>query len=292
MTLKEFISQVGQESCELATVNVLINGEQKEIIPAFTKFSINRRDFSRSTTFENIDSSKVLPTIFAFAKPTAFQNENVVLYDYYGTKIPQEFYEHVLVYLDKADNINLFGVLNEPLRAEIISCDSVSEAYSYVATSLFLSQCPTKYEWLGLAQGTTKDNVLMQILEFANEHKMNGTVAQAYFGLSYKVSSLQKAAVTMIAPHEDVEYRTKEEALELFNTAEKTFGTRHAVQTRYAKALNASIHIYSLDEVLEALKHLDESDVDSIKTAKSDMKSQTLQSRLAEKITVIRNYSK
>ncbi|MEI3422556.1 MAG: hypothetical protein V8R91_16745 [Butyricimonas faecihominis] len=43
-----------------------------------------------------------------------------------------------MVYLDKADNMNLFNVLNEPLPSVIIPCESVAEAYQKVATTAYL----------------------------------------------------------------------------------------------------------------------------------------------------------
>lgn len=34
-----------------------------------------------------------------------------------------------MVYLDKADNVNLLGLTDEPLQAELVECDSVADAY-------------------------------------------------------------------------------------------------------------------------------------------------------------------
>lgn len=290
MNKKEFRYPNGEhEDCLLAIVNVIINGEEKEIIPAFTKFSINRKDFSRNTIFEHVDKSKILPTVFSFTKPKAFQEENVPLFDYFGTEIPVECYEHTLVYLDKADNINLFGVLEEPLNSTLIKCESVQEAYNYVATSFFLSHCPTKNEWIGVVLGATQDNILKDILEFANEHKMNGTTAQAYFGLSYKVKALQKAAITKVSPHDDSNYRSKEEASILYEAVKGKFGAKCAGQTRYIKALNTSINHDSFEEVVEAIKQINDSDKELIIHSSSEEKCQVIQKAITERITLRKN---
>lgn len=49
-----------------------------------------------------------------------------------------------MVYLDKADNVNLLGLTDEPLQAELVECDSVADAYHRVATTAYLSQCPSR----------------------------------------------------------------------------------------------------------------------------------------------------
>lgn len=88
MNQKSFHNNDGA-SIELATVIVLINGEQKDVIPAFTKFSIKRRDLSKSKILENLDKNKILPTIFAFTSTKPFRDENVTLFDYWSRDTPR-----------------------------------------------------------------------------------------------------------------------------------------------------------------------------------------------------------
>lgn len=283
MNQKSFHNNDGA-SIELATVIVLINGEQKDVIPAFTKFSIKRRDLSKSKILENLDKNKILPTIFAFTSTKPFRDENVTLFDYNGVEIPQELDGDVLVSLDKPDTINLLGLLDTPLTSAMVECKTVADAYSYVATTSAIAQLPTKDEWIGLVAATTKENVLSQVLQFAKEKKMNGTAAQAYFGLSYRTASLQKAAITMVTPFEDGEFRSLEEALKLFQATEQAFGARCAVQTRYVKALNTSIRLYSLDEVVKALSAIDEDTKQKIITAPCEEKRQFIQDFITKQI--------
>lgn len=47
ITNRNFAINNGEQNVVLATVDVLINDEPKEIIPAFTKFSIKRKDLSK-----------------------------------------------------------------------------------------------------------------------------------------------------------------------------------------------------------------------------------------------------
>lgn len=276
-------------SVKLATVIVLINGKQKEVISAFTKFSIKRKDLSKSKILENIDKGKILPAIFAFTSTKPFRDENVALFDYNGVEIPQELDKDVLVSLDKPDTINLLGLLDAPLTSAMVECYSIAEAYSYVATSFAIAQLPTKDEWIGLGAVTTKENVLCQILQFARDNKMNGTTAQAYFGLSYRIASLKKAAMMMESPLEGAKFRSVDEATKLFQAIEKAFGARCAVLTQYVKALNVSINRYSLDEVVEVLNNLDKISKQSILDARNHERSLLIQAVLSEKIVLRRN---
>lgn len=254
------------------------------VIPAFTKFSIKRRDLSKSKILENLDKNKILPTIFAFTSTKPFRDENVTLFDYNGVEIPQELDGDVLVSLDKPDTINLLDLLDTPLTSAMVECKTVADAYSYVATTSAIAQLPTKDEWIGLVAATTKENVLSQVLQFAKERKMNGTAAQAYFGLSYRTASLQKAAITMVTPFEDGEFRSLEEALKLFLATEQAFGARCAVQTRYVKALDTSIKLYSLDEVIKALSAIDEETKQKIITAPCEERRQFIQDFVTKQI--------
>lgn len=288
MNKKSFYKNDGT-SVELATVIVLINGEQKEVISAFTKFSIKRKDLSKSKILENLDKGKILPAVFAFTSTKSFRDEEVTLFDYNGEEIPQELDEQVLVYLDDPKTINLFELLEEPLQSVLVECKSVAEAYSYVATTCAIAQLPTKDEWIGISAATTKEKVLSQILQFAKERRMNGTAAQAYFGLSCRIVSLQKAAITRVTPFEDIEFRSLEEATRLFQATEKAFGAKCAVQTRYIKALNTSIKINTLNEVIEALNAIDEVTKQTIIGARCEEKSQYIQDFITKQIGMHRN---
>lgn len=272
---KDFAINGGNESIALAVRNVLINGEVKEAIPAFTMFSIRRRNLSK--TMESVDVTKVLPTVFGFTSPSIFRAEYVKLFDFYGNEIPTELDERVLVYLDKSDNLNLFEITTEPLNAVVVECESVADAYNRVSTSFALAQIPQKDEWVGLCEVTTKENVLSQIREFANKHKMNGTVAQAYFGLRYTISALQKAALTKATPLEDnTSCRTMAEATQLYDAVKLALGAKAAGQTRYVKALNTSVKLHSFKQVLDALGALRPAECKAIKDAPSESKGETL----------------
>ena len=275
MENKMYAINGGNGSIALAVVNVSINGEVKEVIPAFTKYSIRRRNLSK--TMESVDMAKALPTVFGFTSPSIFRAENEQLLDFYGNEIPAELDEHVLVYLDKADNLNLFEYLTGPLPSQFMECENVADAYNRVSTSFALAQLPQKDEWVGLCEVTTKENVLSQIREFANKHKMNGTVAQAYFGLRYTISVLQKSALTMTTPIEDnTSCRSLEEATQLYDAVKLALGAKAAGQTRYVKALNTSVNLYSLKQVLDALGALRPAECKAILDAPSESKGETL----------------
>ena len=113
---------------------------------------------------------------------------------------------------------------------------------------------------------------------------MNGTAAQAYFGLSYRIASLQKSAVTMAISFEGIAFRSLEEATRLFQATEQAFGARCAVQTRYVKALNTSIKLYTLDKVVMALSAIDEETKQKIITVPCEEKRQFIQDFVTKQI--------
>ncbi|UYU81576.1 hypothetical protein KQP77_00030, partial [Bacteroides thetaiotaomicron] len=178
---------------------ILINGEELEIIPAFTDYSLKHKNFEKDKVFKAIDKSKLLPTVFCFCDAKPFYAENVPLYDYVGNKIKNlpDNAPAVMVYLDKADNVNLLGLTDEPLQAELVECDSVSDAYRRVATTAYLSQCPSKDEWIGYAGIVTGDELFLNIRKFGIMYSMSGTAVQGYFGISTTVSLLQSKALAM-----------------------------------------------------------------------------------------------
>ena len=180
----------------LAVATVSIKGEEQDIIPAFTDYSIKQKDFSKDKVFTAMDKSKILPTIFCLTDAEVFIKENVKLFDYHGREIDElpEGAPRILVYLDKPDNINLWS-LDIPIKAEIVECDSVADAYQRVATTAYLSQCPSKDDWIGFAGIVSKDKLLLQIKKFSNSFGMNGTAAQGYFGLDTTTSLMQSKAI-------------------------------------------------------------------------------------------------
>ena len=54
---------------------ILINGEELEIIPAFTDYSLKHKNFEKDKVFKAIDKSKLLPTVFCFCDETILRRE-------------------------------------------------------------------------------------------------------------------------------------------------------------------------------------------------------------------------
>lgn len=271
------------ESVSLSVINTTINGEEKEIIPAFTKFSIRRRNLSK--TMESVDKTKILPTVFAFAKADIFRKEKIQLFDFKGNEIPEEVdvNGNVLVYLDKADNLNLFEHLDDAIPAEVVECEDAQDAYNRVSTSFALSQIPQKNEWLGLCEATSSDKALSDVREFVNDHKVNGTVAQAYFGLRFTVSELKKAALSKMSPLRDEDtIRSKNDAERLYTAVSESLTVRAANQTRIARAINSITQKYSVNVVVDALRDMNITERKEILEAPCDGRGDKLLAYVAE----------
>lgn len=67
------INTVGGKTVELLHFPVTINGEQREVIPAFTKFSIKRKDYAKDKLLAAIDANRVLPSPLCVYKHKAIQ---------------------------------------------------------------------------------------------------------------------------------------------------------------------------------------------------------------------------
>lgn len=272
----------------LATVDIKINGKIKSIVPVRTKFSMNPIVSKVEGIAAAISDEDILPSTICFTKPDAFIKEGIELIQLTGEALPKDLPSdapEVLVYLDKADNVQLLGVRDLTVHnSVIIDCIGVADAYDKVAKTAYLSQVPTKNEWLGLA--ATKDNTLNTILDFANKHGMAGTATQGYFGLDMKVSLLQSQAIVKTKAIEL--QRTEEQATTLLDAVVTAFGARNARQTRYVKAINWCINEYGFDLTISALRNVSLTEKIHIDSMGCDKKISCLQGLLIEHIAQLK----
>lgn len=266
------------------TVDIKLNGETKTIVPVRTVFSLTPASTKINGVAIAIKDEDILPSTICFAKPDVFIAEGVELIQLNGDVLPADLPSdapEVLVYLDKADNVQLLGSRDLTAHtAVVIDCTSVADAYDKVAKTAYLSQVPNKNEWLGLA--ATKDDALKVIHDFANRHGMSGTATQGYFGLDMNISLLQNQA---IAESRHIELkRTAEQTSALLDAAVTAFGAKGAKQTRYIKALNWSINEYGFDLTLQAIQNVDLKEKLYIDKATCDNKINCLQGVIMEHI--------
>lgn len=273
-----------------SVTKIRINDEEQEIIPAFTDYSIKRKNFEKDKNYESLDKSKLLPTVLCFCNTEPFNKENVPLYDYDGRKIENlpNNAPTVMVYLDKADNVNLFNLINEPLPAEIVECDSVSDVYLRVVTTAYLSQCPSKDEWIGFAGIVTGERILLDIRKFGIIYSMPGTAVQGYFGMSTTVALLQNKALVASSSPFTGEYRTYQQAEQLMKATVQAFGTKAAKQTRYVKAINYCILQYDFETVCNVLNSIEAIEKLKIEAVKCEDKISCIQQLIIERVVMMR----
>ena len=269
---------------------IKLNGKEQEIIPAFTDYSIKRKDFEKDKVCEFIDKSKFLPTVVCFTEAKPFYAENVPLYDYDGRKIEAlpDNAPAVMVYLDKADNVNLLGLTDEPLQAELVECDSVADAYRRVATTAYFSQCPSKDEWIGYAGIVTGDELLLNIRSFGEKYSMSGTAVQGYFGISTTVSLLQSKALAASSSPYNGKHRSYEEAERLMKATVQAFGVKAAKQTRYIKAINYCISQYDFETVCKVLDDISATEKLQVEAAKCEDRISCIQQLIMEHVVAMR----
>lgn len=273
----------------LCTIDIKLTGEIKTIVPVRTMFSLTPASTNVKGVAVAIKDEDILPSTICFAKPYIFLAEGVELIQLNGDVLPADLPSdapEVLVYLDKADNVQLLGSRDLTAHtAVVVDCTSVADAYDRVAKTAYLSQVPTKNEWLGLA--ATKDDALKIIHDFANRHGMAGTTTQGYFGLDMKISLLQKQAIVQ-SKHIELK-RTTEQASALLEAAVTAFGAKGAKQTRYIKALNWSINEYGFDITLQAIQNVSLTEKLHIDQATCDNKINCLQGVIMEHILQLKN---
>ena len=87
-----------------AVITIMVNGETREVIPAFSDYSFKRKNFEKDKLFKSVDKTKILPTLFCFAESRIFIDEGILLHDYTGRELVdlQDIQIPVMVYLDKA----------------------------------------------------------------------------------------------------------------------------------------------------------------------------------------------
>ena len=178
---------------------------------------------------------------------------------------------------------------DEPLSAELVECDSVADAYHRVATTAYLSQCPSKDEWIGYAGIVTGDELLLNIRKFGIMYCMSGTAVQGYFGISTTVSLLQSKALAMSSSLFTGKYRSYQQAEQLMKATVQAFGVKAAKQTRYIKAINYCILQYSFDTVCEVLNNIGATEMLQIEAAKCEDKIGCIQQLIIERVAMMRN---
>jgi len=266
------------------TVDVMLNGVQQTIIPLKSEFSMTSQAKSKDEILTGISAEQILPTVLCFCNPNIFVNEGKPLFTLSGEIVPSELLQvgTPLVYLDKADNVQLLtnGEL-EPLPATIVNCENVSDAVAKMAASAYVSQVPTKNDWMGYAGAN--DITLAIIKAFADKYRVAGTVAQAYFGVKAEVKMLKNIAV--FGNQNITGARTEAQAIKLLEAVVQAFGVKCAGQTRYLKGVNYAIKTYGLDITIQALNNIGGAEKLQIAAASCEEKAACLQDLLTLQIS-------
>lgn len=266
------------------TIEIKLNGKQQKIIPVKTEFSMSSQAKAKDEILTGIKADMLLPTVMCFCKPEIFISANKPLFTLDGRQIPSDFNpkEKMLVYLDKADNVQLLTRSDaEPFISTIVNCKSVEDAIAKISASAYVSQIPTKNDWTGYAGA--KDMIAAAIKRFADKYHIQGTVAQAYFGVNVKGSVLQNIAI--FGTQQISGARTEEQATTLLEAVAQAFGAKCAGQTRYLKGVNFSINKYGFAIVVKALNNIGGKEKLQVAAASCEDKASCLQDLLTNQIT-------
>ena len=128
MKTKQFLLSDGRQFY-YQTIDVVLNGVQNTIIPLKSEFSMASQAKSKDEILTGISAEQILPTVLCFCDPNTFINEGKSLFTLNGDEVPSELLLEgtPLVYLDKADNVQLLTNSElEPLQATIVKCKIIN----------------------------------------------------------------------------------------------------------------------------------------------------------------------
>lgn len=266
------------------TINVLLDGRIQTIVPLRSKFSMDSQVRTKDEVLTGITSDMILPTVLSLCASDVFTNENSPLYTLSGTLVPEcvKFEGTPYVVLDKADNFQLLSMdILEQFDAKVIQCNSVQDAIVKMSSSAYVSQVPTKNDWIGYAG--VNDITLSNVKEFALKYKVQGTVALAYFGAEKAAKTLKATAIKgnpIIA-----NARSLEQATTLITAVAQAFGAKYAGQTRYLKGVNYIIRTYGFENTIRALNNIGGEEKLQIAAAACEDKANCLQNLLTLQIS-------
>ena len=234
-------------------VRAIIDGNETEIIPAYTDFSMERVKKQKMNLSEQADSTRMLDCIFHFAKPEVFHKEGFILRDANGLTVNKET-ENVFVFCDTADSYWRVDKDEILKNVQIHEFNTVQEYAQAIGNTMILSRGLNNIEKVGVAALATGNAAYMEVFKFARKHNVPMNTAQLYLDITMKPAETAIMTLGIIPEKEPVLGRSVEDAESLLEQAELTFGSN--AKKRYViRSINSIIHKgeYSLKNVKDAM---------------------------------------
>lgn len=267
------------------TVKAIINGEQKEIIPAFTDYNMEPPKKKSGTEWG--DPSKRLNVKYHFANPKMFWEEQdeekkLNLFDRNGIYIKPNT-ENVYVVCDTADTY--WRVFEDEVLedVEIHDFESVEEYAQAIGNTMLYSRSMNNVEKVGYAALATGDVAAKAVFEFAKKNEVPVSTAKLYLDIDYKPVVVKAMMLGKKPPVTLTLGRSQEEAQQLFDQMFLTFN-KGGAKSRYAiSAVNSLTKKgkYTLEEIMTCLSKIPSSELTLAQLAKCGDKKECIQDVLS-----------
>ena len=235
-------------------VRAMIDGQEIEFIPAFTRYSMEQPK-KKESLLKNTEAEKRMDVIFHFATPEIFWDEGITLFDRNGNVLPKGKL-NVLPVCDMGDTYwRLF--LDEVLtNVQVHEFESVAEYAQAIGNSMLLSRSLSNVEKVGYAALATGNDAYKAVFEFAKKNNVPMNTAQLYLDLQLKPVTTQLMLLGKEPKTIPTLGRTPEVAQALYEQNTLTF-SKGGANKRYAIRVENRIlknQKYSFDELMEALQ--------------------------------------
>ena len=243
------------------TWRAIINGEEHEIIIAFTDFNMELPK-KKQDLFQLVDKKNLLPIMYNLATPDAFWREGYILTDWEGNEIEDGTPNVYVLCPEPETNCRIF--FDEVLEdVSIHKFDSVQEWAKSVGTTNQLSLSFNKVKETGVGAIAVGDEAAKEIFAFAKKNKVNNTIAETYLDSRLNPQTVSKMMLGYKPKMELSLGRTPEEAQILYDQCRLTFGDGESKKRYVGRAVNSILkqEKYSFDLVMEALRTIPASDV-------------------------------
>ena len=157
---------MAEQEPQFRTVKARIKGEDKNIILACHKYSMETLKNSQMKQLELIDKSKMLDVIFHVAEPEIFYEAGVELKDYDNNVIPAGT-PNVYVPIETADTFYRFRIDNVLKAVKVHKFNNIQEFAETTGISNLFSRGLTSKEKIGVAALATDDEVCNAIYDMA-----------------------------------------------------------------------------------------------------------------------------
>jgi hypothetical protein len=267
------------------TVKAIINGELKEIIPAFTDYNMEQP--KQKATGEHGDPSKRLAVKFHFASPKLFWDEQdekkkINLFDRNG-KFIEPNTDNVYVVCDTADTY--WRVFEDEILedVEIHNFDSVEDYAQATTNTMLYSRCLNKVEEMGYAALATGNEAAKAVFEFAKKNEVPISTAKLYLDTEFKPVAVKAMMLGKRPPVTLTLGRSLDEAQALYDQIFLTFN-KGGAKSRYAiSAVNSLMKKskYTFDEIIICLSKVPSSEITLAQLAKCGDKKDCIQDVLS-----------